>query len=249
MDELRDLRLMVDELENNTDEDERVAILQKLGKALITEYEIKIDGIKIEPLWVEAYYYNQNKFPDCNSHLDDKQKNRFGQLYFHRKGYGGFDICLSNSDEFYLSFLLKATLIDGKFNTQTGIYNFLAANGKNQYELENKEAVMVKKDSPANYDIRYAERVGITKPCYKEKALAIFSIEALRNKNYNFTFARKVLIPLVKEEMQNYKNNSAQKLTESDYKKRCKEVFGWTPDALNRHFEEFIIICSTYPLS
>ena len=233
MEYLEDLKLLVKQLKNSSSKGEQVKILQKIGKTLITEYEIKVDGIKIEPLWVEAYYYNQENFADCNSHLNDKQKNRFGKLYFHNKGYGGFDICLSNSDKFYLSFLLKATLINGKFNTQTGIYNFLNANGKSESELENKENVLIKKTSPKNCEIKYAERVGITKPCYKTEALAMFSFEALGNDKYNFTFARKVLIPLVKEEMQSYKNSSDQKLTGSDYEKRCKKVFGWTPDALN----------------
>lgn len=233
MEYLEDLKLLVNELESKTNKEEQIKILQKIGKALITEYEIKVDGIKIEPLWVEAYYYNQENFADCNSHLDDKQKNRFGQLYFHNKGYGGFDICLSNSDKFYLSFLLKATLINGKFNTQTGIYDFLTATDKSKAELENKENVLIKKDLPKKYDIKYAERVGITKPCYKAEALAIFPIEVLGNENYNFTFAHKVLIPLVKAEMQNYKNSSSQELTECDYKKKCKDVFGWTPDALS----------------
>lgn len=230
MDELKEL---VKNLEKENDEKKQEKILQNIGKVLITEYEIIVDGIKIEPLWVEAYYYNQNKFADCNTHLDDKQKNRFGQLYFHNKGYGGFDICLSNSDEFYLSFLLKATLINGEFSTQTGIYDFLTANDKSESELENKKDILVKKNSPESYEIKYAERVGITKPCYKTKALAMFSFDALGNDKYNFTFAHKVLIPLVKEEMQNYKNTSTQNLTESDYKKRCKKVFGWIPDAIN----------------
>ena len=202
MDELKEL---VENLEKENDEEKQEKILQNIGKVLITEYEIIVDGIKIEPLWVEAYYYSQNKFADCNTHLDDKQKNRFGQLYFHNKGYGGFDICLSNSDEFYLSFLLKATLINGEFSTQTGIYDFLTANDKSESELENEKDILVKKNSPENYEIKYAERVGITKPCYKTKALAMFSFDALGNDKYNFTFAHKVLIPLVKEEMQNYK--------------------------------------------
>ncbi len=236
MEYLEDLKLLVNELESKTNKEEQIKILQKIGKALITEYEIKVDGIKIEPLWVEAYYYNQENFADCNSHLDDKQKNRFGQLYFHNKGYGGFDICLSNSDKFYLSFLLKATLINGKFNTQTGIYDFLTATDKSEAELENKENVLIKKDSPKKYDIKYAERVGITKPCYKTEALAMFPIEVLGNENYNFTFARKNLVPLVEKTIKEYKELTNK--TKKECKDYCKKTFGWVPDKVTRIFNE-----------
>ena len=60
---MKELEKLVEKLEDkNNKEEERVKILQDIGKVLITEYEIIVDGIKIEPLWVEAYYYSQNKF-------------------------------------------------------------------------------------------------------------------------------------------------------------------------------------------
>ena len=83
----------------------------KTAEDIRNEYVIKVEGIMIEPLWVEAYYFNKNTFSDCNTHLSEKQKNRFGQLYFHEKGRGGFDICLSDSEDYYLSFLLLVFLL------------------------------------------------------------------------------------------------------------------------------------------
>lgn len=79
MDELKEL---VENLEKENDEEKQEKILQNIGKVLITEYEIIVDGIKIEPLWVEAYYYSQNKFADCNTHLDDKQKTDLDNYIF-----------------------------------------------------------------------------------------------------------------------------------------------------------------------
>ena len=55
MENLEDLKLLVNELENNTNKEEQIKILQTIGKILITEYEIKVDGIKIEPLWALFY--------------------------------------------------------------------------------------------------------------------------------------------------------------------------------------------------
>ncbi len=48
---------------------------KKIGKTLITEYEIKVGNITIAPLLIEAYYYNYKKiFPDCNTHKKPNPK-------------------------------------------------------------------------------------------------------------------------------------------------------------------------------
>lgn len=225
-----ELKSMVGKLKNANHKDEIVGILQQIGKKLITEYEINVCGIKIIPLWVEAYYFNQSDFADCNMHLDDKQKDRFGQLYFHTTGHGGFDICLSDSQDYYLSFLLKATLIDGKFNTQTGIYDVLLAQDKKESELEKEKDILIKRE-PMNYDVQYVQRVGLTKPCFINEKLAIFPIDVLCDDNYNFTFAHKVLLPLVKAKMKDYKTNNAD-CTKQEYEVECRRIFGWAPDSL-----------------
>ena len=118
MDRAADLWTLVSNLKNAA-YDEPVHILQMLGDKLINDCRIEVFGVTIEPLWVEAYCYDETHFPDYNTHRSRKQKNRFGQMYFHERGYGGVDICLSNSEDFCLSFLLKATLANGHFLTQT----------------------------------------------------------------------------------------------------------------------------------
>ena len=99
----QDLKQLVNELENNTNNEEQIKILQKIGKVLITEYEIKVGNITIAPLLIEAYYYNCNNFPDCNTHMKPNQK-KFNELYRHsiKNGLkcngrkGGVDICLAS---------------------------------------------------------------------------------------------------------------------------------------------------------
>lgn len=228
---MEELKSLVAELRNKENKNEIVSILQKIGKKLITEYEISVAGITIVPLWLEAYYFDQNKFADCNMHLDDKQKDRFGQLYFHTTGYGGFDICLSNSKDFYLSFLLKATLIDGKFNTQTGVYDVLAALDKKESDLEEEKNILIKRKQSTDYDVQFVQRVGLTKPCFVDEELAIFPIEELSNDNYNFTFAHKVLLPLVKTKIKEYKLNHAD-CTKQECEAECRKIFGWAPENL-----------------
>ena len=155
MDELK--KLVVERLVKETDPNKQIQILQEINKTILTKYVIQIGNFTIEPLWVEAYYYDQNKFPDCNTHMSDKQKNRFGQLYFHEKGRGGLDICLSapvpDHEDYYLSVLLKATLLyetgkritDGKaFKKQTEIYDILTETGLTEQDIEKMDSVLVK---------------------------------------------------------------------------------------------------------
>ena len=40
--------------------------------------------------------------PKTDAEIWQMQSGRFGQLYFHRKGLGGVDVCLSDSDHFAL---------------------------------------------------------------------------------------------------------------------------------------------------
>ena len=54
------LKQKVEDLEKMTDEGEIVKQLQEIGKMLLTDYIIKVGDITVEPLWIEAYYYNGN---------------------------------------------------------------------------------------------------------------------------------------------------------------------------------------------
>ena len=134
---LCELKEMVCGLKEETNEKTIIEQLQEIEARLIREYVIKVEGIMIEPLWVEAYDFNKNVFSDCNTHLSEKQKNRFGQLYFHEKGRGGFDLCLSDSEDYYLSFLLKRTSINGKFVKQADAEDALGKYGQTKEELLN----------------------------------------------------------------------------------------------------------------
>lgn len=232
---MKDLKESIKELETITDKKEIESKLQLLGEKLINDYYIEVEGIKVEPLWVEAYYYNETRFADCNTHMHDLQKNRFGQLYFHRIGHGGFDICLSLSENYYLSFLLKASLINGKFNRQTDIESSFAEEGKSKETLENAENILIKRENSLRHDVKFSKRVGVTKSCYAEDELAIYAFDALGNKEYNFTFAHKDLTPLAVETIKKYKQET--NCTKKEGKNKCTELFGWTPDAVGKLFD------------
>lgn len=112
---------LINQLTSTHDKDAQVNFLQEIGKKLLTEYVIKIGDITIKPLWVEAYYSDTNTgFVDEAVHGNECQKNQYGALYFHHKTddqRSGVDICLSCGN-YYLSYLLKYTLVNGIFKSQ-----------------------------------------------------------------------------------------------------------------------------------
>lgn len=229
------LEKLVDQLEKEYDENQQIGILQNIGKILLTNYIICIDDVTINPLWVEAYYYHKNNFPDCNSHLSDGQKNRFGQLYFHKKGRGGIDICLSKNEQYYLSFLIKASFMKNKddkpvFKKQTEIYDILSLTEKTEKEIEGlKDILKPNKTYKSNCKVGFTTRVNLTKPCFSDSKLAVFNLEQIANSECDFSFARSNISIVAEEFMYDYiKTHSG--LTQRDYEDECRKIFGWLPD-------------------
>ncbi len=127
-----ELKAKVEELEAAKDDEERIQVLQKIGAKLINEYEIKIGRLTIKPMLVEAYYFSKN-FQDDAAHAANsskantyelarqRQKNHFGELYIHYGTKDGLDIVLSDGENYFLSFLIKNSLVeeDGKWEWKT----------------------------------------------------------------------------------------------------------------------------------
>lgn len=161
---------LINQLTSTHDKDAQVNFLQEIGKKLLTEYVIKIGDITIKPLWVEAYYSDTNTgFVDEAVHGNECQKNQYGVLYFHHKTddqRSGVDICLSCGN-YYLSYLLKYTLVNGVFKSQAQLSSMIP------HELrEDAKNVLVKEQNPAEVMV-CTKRIGIASSAYKDEDLAI----------------------------------------------------------------------------
>lgn len=161
---------LINQLTSTHDKDAQVNFLQKIGKKLLTEYVIKIGDITIKPLWVEAYYSDTNTgFVDEAVHGNECQKNQYGALYFHHKTddqRSGVDICLSCGN-YYLSYLLKYTLVNGIFKSQAQLSSMIPL------ELRGTaKNVLVKEQNPAEVMV-CTKRIGIMSSAYKDADLAI----------------------------------------------------------------------------
>ena len=161
---------LINQLTSTHDKDAQVNFLQEIGKKLLTEYVIKIGNITIKPLWVEAYYSDTNTgFVDEAVHGNECQKNQYGALYFHHKTddqRSGVDICLSCGN-YYLSYLLKYTLVNGIFKSQAQLSSVIP------HELRGTaKNVLVKEQNPAEVMV-CTKRIGIMSSAYKDADLAI----------------------------------------------------------------------------
>lgn len=201
MDKLHDLKKLVDALEKEDNREKQIEILQEIGAKLINEYEIHVGDLKIEPMLVEAYYHHKGKFEDSSVYAaneeEDKavlyarsrqQKNQ-GKLFIHFKDWG-IDICLTDSGDYYLSYLIKNALVNGKWQTQQQIgmnvckkcskYNEC----KNIWECQYNDTVVLQQRSVhKNGKIIFIPRVNIENKDF----LGTLSAEDLMNENYNFT--------------------------------------------------------------
>lgn len=152
-----ELKQMVKDLEKDIYKDpldgrsRRVRILQRISEKILSEYCIKVGNLTIEPLLIEAYYFHKGKFEDYTTHRN-KQQTKFAKLYRHTdkkidssKGrVGGVDICLADNDnnladneKYYLSFLIKNSLVDGKFYSQRELNALLNNINENIEEMDN----------------------------------------------------------------------------------------------------------------
>lgn len=161
---------LINQLTSTHDKDAQVNFLQEIGKKLLTEYVIKVGDITIKPLWVEAYYSDTNTgFVDEAVHGNECQKNQYGALYFHHKTddqHSGVDICLSCGN-YYLSYLLKYTLVNGIFKSQAQLSSMIP------HELRGTaKNVLVKEQNPAEVMV-CTKRIGIMSSAYKDADLAI----------------------------------------------------------------------------
>lgn len=194
MENLEELEGLVEELKNECNKEEQIKILQKIGKMLITEYEIKIGNITIEPLLIEAYYYNCKNFPDCNTHMNPSQK-KFNELYRHsiKNGLksngrkGGVDICLAlNKDKkepYYLSFLIKNSLVNNTFCKQVEL-NSILNSIPNISNLNS--GVLYKRNCKYDKHCIYLKRKGLKKECFKDAKIAV--AYPWNNSNDDFSF-------------------------------------------------------------
>lgn len=201
---MESLRELVESLEKESREKEQIQILQEIGAKLINEYEIKLNGLTIKPLLVEAYYYHEGKFNDtsvyaykCFSGLSDaksykladvRQKDNFCKLFMHYGMDYGIDVVLSQKEDYYLSYLIKVAMVNGECKKQCDISKAICASCVGHgdcvkgLECERHEEEILEHKAAENQGIVFLPRKNITND-FASKPLAALSVEAFKNKD------------------------------------------------------------------
>ena len=79
---MNNLEIVIEKLKKTSDKDTQIKILQEINKLFLTQYMLKIDDyFVLYPIEIEAYYYQENNFPDTCVHKYQWQQNRFCLLY------------------------------------------------------------------------------------------------------------------------------------------------------------------------
>lgn len=106
--------------------------LQLSAETFLKEKYLNLEGIMIYPKEIEVYYYEDSVFQDDSVHRNELQKNNLNHLYIHRfgkratdsiKGRAGVDLCLSNKNDIYYTFLIRSAVINSEL--VVGPYNVL----------------------------------------------------------------------------------------------------------------------------
>ena len=176
-----ELGMLLEKLERQKTDESIINILQSINAEILKNYYISIAGIIITPMLVEAYYYKDGIFEDNNTYKDDKQKGRKGLLFFHPKDKSqGIDICLSNSDDYYLSILVKNSVIGDIFYSQEGLYDYLYNQIDNITNKESEQNCFKKREKELDIHIANIKRKNTIKQPYGELSLASLQIDKIK---------------------------------------------------------------------
>ncbi|UTC66766.1 MULTISPECIES: hypothetical protein [unclassified Treponema] len=168
-----DLKTKIDALLKQTSEEKIIPILQDIMHTLLSGYVFKIKGNKgvvtIDPIELEAYFFKDSCFEDDCVHRNEKQKNNFGRLYVHKtknnhlKGgtRKGMDLCLSDSENYSLAFLIRSAYLDIRENNveerlricgpcllTDEVFQKLKFDYKKEYDKLESQEVLIKEEKP-----------------------------------------------------------------------------------------------------
>ena len=186
-------------------DDKIVKKLQEILEIFLRNYDVEFGTFKIDPILVEAYYYNdEQNFKDESvhaarnekgkiaTHARERQKNNFGKLYIHNviTKDDGLDVCLSKGD-YYFSILIKNAIINDKyFATQSNVSKIICdkCQGCNEVPscLYYQECVLKKREQPKDMPVIFLPRKNVP----STERLAAVSLDDIKADRMKLSLAK-----------------------------------------------------------
>lgn len=155
---MNNLKERVHELIKINDREEIVKCLQNLERYILCNYQMRVFEHVVQMKEIEIYYRNEGVgYIDTTMHGRDRQKNNFNNLYLHG---AGIDICLSDSEDFYLSILIRGGYVVGQVYKHGPILLYDAVIPK-KANVDNQPPILEPLETPNNEDVFYAVRYGV----------------------------------------------------------------------------------------
>ena len=210
--------------------------LQNKASDFLKRHYLVVNDIKLYPKEIEVYYYKEGVFEDGYVHRDSMQLNRSCKFYVHRKGRGGCDFVLSDSEDVYYSYLIRSVVIGddlfvGPINSYEAI---LAKTGLSGRQLE--QATVTVGISDREYNVLRDSRIGLTPkqdidPFYLDAELRfILCDEYFRprhDKRTHYKRREKAFVKFMLHKMSNQRT-----LTMNDVVSETKYYLGYIPKTL-----------------
>lgn len=179
--------------------------LQEILEVFLCNYYVEFGTFKIDPILVEAYYYNdkqnfmdtsvhaaRNEKGKMTTHAKERQKNNFGKLYIHnlKEKNDGLDVCLSKGD-YYFSILIKNAVINDKcFATQSDVSKIICEKCQGCDEVPNciyyQKCVLKKREQPKDMTVIFLPRKNVS----SDERLAAVSLDSIKANMTNLSLAQ-----------------------------------------------------------
>lgn len=147
-------------------------VLRHIAATVLKHYILKFGEIPIELIEIEMYYYNEKNYRDTAIHLKEAQRHNYGNQYVHPSG---FDVCLSDSEDYYLSFLVRAARVGLTEVVTSGPLNVCKAIRSHGIDIEKDYLELFTRQENPHTNVYFAKRTGLGKSVSSEDNAAMLS--------------------------------------------------------------------------
>ncbi len=212
--------------------------LQNEARLFLTKTKLMLNGVSILPKEIEVYYFKEGEFEDTSVHRNDLQKKNKNHFYVHRRGLkqtdkynggnrGGVDFVVSDSENFYYSFLIRSAVIDnelviGPNNVLESILNYC----KLDKETLESEPIELHPNAVSG-DVLFSKRINLGKNAgqFSEcKLRAVLCDDLFRTNKY--PAKEKMVVDFLIDKVQ------SQQMTKEQASEYAKQKLGYIPSAI-----------------